>query len=168
MLIVKSLRKLLESCLLLGVIKIALNKSDIMIIEEIIDQINDYNDSTKSISKSLLEGNNLLLMETLLKLKKGNLKKILSYNNPKKNKKKNKKKENINDFKFSMIEILKIFEQKSNEEIEKKYSLNDLRSMYLTIYEVKSPSKDTKGDLVSTIRNYIYGRKRADSFREDI
>ena len=147
-------------------IKISLNKSDILIIEEIIDKINNYDDSDAGsylISENLLEENNLLLMETLLKLKKGNLKKILSEGNL--NKKKKDKKEEI---KFDISQILEIFDQKSNEEIEKRYSLNELRSMYFTIYEIKSQSKDTKGDLVSTIRNYIYGRKRANSFRVDI
>ena len=102
-------------------------------------------------------------METLLKLKKGNLKKILSEGNLNK-----KKKDKTEEIKFDISQILEIFDQKSNEEIEKRYSLNELRSMYFTIYEIKSQSKDTKGDLVSTIRNYIYGRKRANSFRVDI
>ena len=147
-------------------IKISLNKSDILIIEEIIDKINNYDDSDAGsylISENLLEENNLLLMETLLKLKKGNLKKILSEGNLNK-----KKKDKTEEIKFDISQILEIFDQKSNEEIEKKYSLNELRSMYFTIYEIKSQSKDTKGDLVSTIRNYIYGRKRANSFRVDI
>lgn len=147
-------------------IKISLNKSDILIIEEIIDKINNYDDSDAGsylISENLLEENNLLLMETLLKLKKGNLKKILSEGNLNK-----KKKDKAEEIKFDISQILEIFDQKSNEEIEKRYSLNELRSMYFTIYEIKSQSKDTKGDLVSTIRNYIYGRKRANSFRVDI
>ncbi len=147
-------------------IKISLNKSDILIIEEIIDKINNYDDSDAGsylISENLLEENNLLLMETLLKLKKGNLKKILSEGNLNK-----KKKDKTEEIKFDISQILEIFDQKSNEEIEKRYSLNELRSMYFTIYEIKSQSKDTKGDLVSTIRNYIYGRKRANSFRVDI
>lgn len=137
-----------------------------MIIEEIIDKINNYDDSDAGsylISENLLEENNLLLMETLLKLKKGNLKKILSEGNLNK-----KKKDKTEEIKFDISQILEIFDQKSNEEIEKRYSLNELRSMYFTIYEIKSQSKDTKGDLVSTIRNYIYGRKRANSFRVDI
>lgn len=78
-------------------IKISLNKSDILIIEEIIDKINNYDDSDAGsylISENLLEENNLLLMETLLKLKKGNLKKILSEGNL--NKKKRIKQRKLN------------------------------------------------------------------------
>ena len=147
-------------------IKISLNKSDILIVKEIIDKINDcdnLDNNSNSIPENLLEENNVILMKTLLELKKGNLRRILSYINSN-----NKKEKKIEESKFNMTEILEIFDQKSNEEIEKRYSLNELRSMHFTIYEIKSQSKDTKRDLVSTIRNYIYGRKRANSFRVDI
>ena len=147
-------------------IKITLNESDILIVKEIIDKINDcdnLDNNSNSIPENLLEENNVILMKTLLELKKGNLRRILSYINSN-----NKKEKKIEESKFNMTEILEIFDQKSNEEIEKRYSLNELRSMHFTIYEIKSQSKDTKRDLVSTIRNYIYGRKRANSFRVDI
>ena len=61
-------------------------------------------------------------------------------------------------------EIYGVLCKKSNEEIMREYSLSDLQKMYISVYKRKPASGDTKGRIISTLRNRMYTVKRAEAF----
>lgn len=87
------------------------------------------------------------------------LAKILSEN---KNKKK-KTNEQIN-FNPSKNEVFEIINKSTTEELEKKYSLTELKIMYEKLYSGKPLSKTNKSKLANSLKKFVLQLQRGKDF----
>ena len=78
---------------------------------------------------------------------------------------KRKKPTECNNNTYTVKDIEDLFSVEDYAEIEKKYTLAELKDMYRTIYG-RNPisSRQTKNDIVKTIRMYFHQMDRASAF----
>ena len=69
---------------------------------------------------------------------------------------------------YSKERIICIFNERTALEISNNYTMKELTSMYLVIYETKPMSGFNKLRIVQTIKNYIYAMDRARALLKNV
>ena len=93
------------------------------------------------------------------------LKKINKSKIPKNHEKNQKDKLKVtNEILYNEDDIISIFKEKSDNDIINKYSLNELKQMYNSVYNRKAPSNYTKGRIVSILRDRFHTMNRVSAF----
>lgn len=126
-------------------------------LKEILLCFNNDENLTIDVFDSMIE-NPRLFFELLLSFNKKKVKELISVR--KESKEKNKKKE-IN---FSEEEISSIINIKTKEELEKNYSLSELKAMYEKIYSRTSPTDATKVKIVAALKKMALQQQRGTDF----
>lgn len=124
------------------------------------NELNEVN--IEQLYKYISKDDLIELLNILNKIKKSNLKKIYTLLRSEEN---DLEQDNLKiESGFCTNDVINIFNELTNEAIQNKYSLKELKSMYYCIYS-EAPSKNkTKKNIVDIIRNYIYISNRASEF----
>ena len=77
----------------------------------------------------------------------------------------NKKQKQISH-KYTKDEVVEIISSNSTDSILQKYSLDELKAMYLAVYESKPLSKSTKKDIVFSLEQMLRQIKRTEGFKK--
>lgn len=149
-----------------------LGKSDLNLLQKLINIINDISDSNKDDSAVDIESvyeyidkEDLVdFLSVLGNVKKSSINNIRKIVDKDKNDKSYKKLLKSDKIEYTSEEILKIFNNLTDDEIIKGYKLQELKSMYYSLYSQNPSKSKNKQDIVSTIRNYIYVSMRAKAF----
>ena len=67
---------------------------------------------------------------------------------------------------YTKDEVIKIISSHSTDSILQKYSLDELKAMYLAVYENKPLSKSTKKDIVFSLEQMLRQIKRTEGFKK--
>lgn len=149
-----------------------LGKSDLNLLQKLINIINDISDSNKDDSAVDIESvyeyidkEDLVdFLSVLGNVKKSSINNIRKIVDKDKNDKSYKKLLKSDKIEYTSEEILKIFNNLTDDEIIKGYKLQELKSMYYSLYSQNPSKSKNKQYIVSTIRNYIYVSMRAKAF----
>lgn len=125
-------------------------------LEKVITYLNENDNPQKGYISILVKDPDALL-RALSKVNKMNIKKCFAS--------KRKKTTECNNNTYTVKDIEDLFSVEDYAEIEKKYTLAQLKDMYRTIYG-RNPisSRQTKNDIVKTIRMYFHQIDRASAF----
>lgn len=135
-----------------------LTRENIHSLEEIIVNLNmiQNEEEKKEFLNKHVEDSTLFLT-TLKKLKKSKIPR-----NYLKIKKDNL--ETANEILYNEDDIVGIFKENNDNDIINKYSLNELKQMYSSVYNRKAPSNYTKGRIVSIFRDRFHTMNRVSAF----
>ena len=99
-----------------------------------------------------------LFFELLLSFDKKKVRRLISV------KKEDRKKEKNNKIDFSQEDVFSIISVNTREELEKKYSLSELKTMYEKIYSRKPLSDATKTKIAVSLKKIMLQQQRVADF----
>lgn len=137
-----------------------LSRQEIDIISRAIDLINSESSFARDALSQEVEDVNLFL-NTLIKLKPTRLRKLLS---PKVGGVSSKK---LTVWHYDKAMVAEIFSTKTLEEIVKQYSLSNLQSMYVTVFNTTPLTKYTKSEVAAVIKKQFHQIERVEAFHLD-
>lgn len=77
---------------------------------------------------------------------------------------KNDNLETANEILYNEDDIVIFLKENNDNDIINKYSLNELKQMYSSVYNRKAPSNYTKGRIVSIFRDRFHTMNRVSAF----
>lgn len=149
-----------------------LGKSDLNLLQKLINIINSISDSNKdgievdieSVYEYIDKEDLVDFLSVLGNVKKSSINNIRKIVDKDKNDKNYKKLLISDKIEYTIEETLEIFNNLTDDKIIKGYKLQELKSMYYSLYSQNPSKSKNKQDIVSTIRNYIYVSMRAKAF----
>lgn len=126
-------------------------------LKEILLCFNNDENLTIDAFGSMIESPRLFF-ELLLLFDKKKVRKLISV------KKEDRKKEKNNKIDFSQEDVFFIISVNTREELEKKYSLSELKVMYEKIYSRKPLSDATKTKIATALKKMILQQQRGADF----
>lgn len=134
-----------------------LTKQHIEIMSRAIDAINNHELECGVTLQTDIEDVDYFL-KVLKRVQPSKLKQVTSS-------KKTKKLNALPVTQYDEKSVYPIFTQFTEEELEEKFSLAQLKSMYIGIYGTPPLSKSTKQSIISTIRKRFHQLERVDAFQ---